>query len=85
MGRDVPAEQEVSTVKFLPNLSLAKRIGADIGCDDPLEVHRAIQRRCPGMLRMNVRFPELSREMYEDLCFAVESEIARPSTLRLLP
>jgi hypothetical protein len=64
-------------VKFFPNLSIAKRVAADIGCDDPHAVHRAIQRRCPGVLHLSVKFDDLSRESYEDLCFAIQSEIAR--------
>jgi hypothetical protein len=47
-------------VKLFPNLNLAKRIAADIGCDDAHEVHRA-----------------LSRDRYEDLCFAIQSEVVR--------
>ena len=64
-------------MRFLPNLSLAKRIAADIGCDDARAVYRAIQRRCPGVLHISVRSDDLSRESYEDLCFAIESEVAR--------
>ena len=63
-------------MKFLPNLSLARRIAADIDCDDAREVHRAIQRRCPGVLQIHVTIDELSRDQYDDLCFAVESEVA---------
>jgi hypothetical protein len=77
MEQHVPAEQEIKTVKFLPNLSLAKRIAVDIGCDDRLEVPRAIQRRAPGLLFINARFDELSREQYEDLCFAIECDVGR--------
>lgn len=77
MGQGVPADAEIKAVKFLPNLSLAKRIADDIGCDDILEVHRALKRRSPGVLRIHVRFAELSRDEYEDLCFAIESEVAR--------
>jgi hypothetical protein len=62
-------------LRFTPNLALAKRIAVDIGCDDALKVHRTIQRRCPGVLRIHVTFPELSRDEYEDLCYAIESEV----------
>lgn len=46
---------------------------------------RAMGRRCPGVLSINVRRDELSREMYEDLCYAVESELvcSRIPALRL--
>jgi len=64
-------------VKFLPNLAFAKRVAADIGCDDAREVHRAMQRRCPGVLSIDVRSSDLSRDQYEDLLYAVESEVAR--------
>ncbi len=64
-------------MKWYPNLSLAKRIAVDIGCDDPLEVYRAIQRKASGVLFINARFDELSADQYEDLCYAIESEIAR--------
>ncbi len=64
-------------MKFFPNLSLAKRIAADIGCDDAHEVHRAIQRRCPGVLHISVRCDELSRDAYDDLCFAIQSDMGR--------
>ena len=64
-------------MKFFPNLSLAKRIAVDIGCDDAHEVHRAIERRCPGVLHIRVRSDELSRDQYDDLCFAIESEVAK--------
>ena len=78
MGWCIPAESdEVSAVKFLPNLSLAKRIAVDIGCDDAHEVHRAIQQRCPGVLQIHVRLDELSRDEYDDLCFAIELEITQ--------
>jgi hypothetical protein len=35
-----------------------------------------MQRRCPGVLRIDVRYAELSGDEYEDLCFAIESEVA---------
>jgi hypothetical protein len=56
---------------------------ADIECDDAHEVHRAIERRCPGVLIISVRFDEMSRDEYDDLCFAIESEIARSRVLAL--
>jgi hypothetical protein len=64
-------------VKLFPNLNLAKRVALDIGCDDPQAVYRAMQRRYPGVLHVSMRFDELSRESYEDLCFAIQSEVAR--------
>lgn len=66
-------------MRFLPNLSLARRIAADIGCDDARAVYRAIQRRCPGVLHISVGSDDLSRESYEDLCFAIQSEVGRLS------
>jgi hypothetical protein len=78
MGWCVPAESKVApTMKFLPNLNLAKRIAADIGCHDAHEVHRAIQRRCPDVLQIHLTFDELSRDQYDDLCFAIESEVGQ--------
>ena len=63
--------------RFLPNLALARRVASDIGCDDPIEVHRAIQRRAPGVLVIHRQFEELSADQYADLCYAIESEIER--------
>lgn len=77
MVDDVQAEPEIALVKFWPNLSLARRIAIDIDCNDAYEVHRAIQRRCPGVLHISVKLDEMSREAYEDLCYAIESEMAR--------
>jgi hypothetical protein len=85
MVHHVPAESEITALKFLPNLSLARRVAADIGCNDAHEVHRAIQRRCPGVLQIHVRRDELSREEYEDLCFAIESEVAHARRVRGVP
>jgi hypothetical protein len=73
-------------VKLFPNLYLARRIAVDIGCDDPHEVHRAMQPKAPGLLFINARRDELTRDQYEDLCYAIELElkrVARP--LRLVP
>lgn len=64
--------------RFLPSFGLARRIAADIGAADAGEVYRAIERRAPGVLFVNARVDELSRDQYEDLCFAVESELRRP-------
>jgi hypothetical protein len=63
------------TLRFTPNLALAKRIASDIGCEDVPDVYGAIQRRAPGVLFINAQFDELSRDQYEDLCFAIESEL----------
>jgi hypothetical protein len=80
----VPTEPEIATVKFYPNLELARRIAADIGRDDAHEVYRAMERRCPGVLFIHVRLNELSRDQYDDLCYAVESEITRSRPAPLL-
>jgi hypothetical protein len=39
-------------------------------------VHRAIQRRAPGLL-LNASFDFLSADQYADLCYAIEAEINR--------
>jgi hypothetical protein len=72
------------TPRFTPNLALAKRIAGDIGSDNALEVYAVIQRRAPGLLVINARFDELSRDQYEDLCFAIESELQRYPRPRLV-
>jgi hypothetical protein len=72
------------TLRFRPNLALAKRIAGDIGYENVLEVYQAIQRRAPGLLVVNARFGELSRDQYEDLCFAIESELQRVRRPRLV-
>jgi hypothetical protein len=50
---------------------------------DAHEVHRAIERRFPGVLHITVRFDEMSRDEYDELCYAIESEIARSRVLAL--
>jgi hypothetical protein len=79
VGQHVRAEREVQamTVRYRPNLALAKRIASDLGRDDVLEVYGAIQRRALGLLFINARFDELSRDQYEDLCSAIKSELGR--------
>ena len=64
-------------MRFLPNLALARRMAADLGHGDEVEVYSAIQRRCPGVLFIHARYDELSRDQYENLCYAVESELSR--------
>jgi hypothetical protein len=52
-------------------------MAADLGHGDAVDVYRAIQRRCPGVLFIHARYDELSRDQYEDVCHAVESELSR--------
>jgi hypothetical protein len=59
---------------------LAKRIAADLGVDDVRAVQEAIKRRAPGVLSIHVRFDELSRDQYDDLCDAVEDELCTSGT-----
>jgi hypothetical protein len=73
------------SARFLPSFSLARRIAADIGAVDPADVYGAIQRRAPGLVLFHARGDELSKDQYEDLCFAVESELGRPVTRRVEP
>jgi hypothetical protein len=73
----VPPEPEVQTMRVLPNLALARRIAAEVRRTDAVEVYRALERRCPGVLRLSVRLDELSRDQYDDLCCAVELELTR--------
>jgi hypothetical protein len=70
-------------MKFQPNMALARRVPSDIGCDDVDEVYRAIERRCAGLLFIDARRYELNRTEYEDVCFAVELELARGRRHRL--
>jgi hypothetical protein len=52
-------------------------MAADLGHGDEVEVYSAIQRRCPGVLFMQARYDELSRDEFEDVCYAVECELSR--------
>jgi hypothetical protein len=49
-----------------------------------VEVHGALQRRCPGLLFIDARRYELNRTEYEDVCYAVESELRRLPRPRLV-
>jgi hypothetical protein len=57
--------------------AVAKRIAADLALADPYVVQEALRRRAPGVLSIGFRVDELSRDQYDDLCDAVESELSR--------
>jgi hypothetical protein len=77
VGVHILPEPEIEAVRFLPNLTLARSNAADLGRNDPVEVYRAIERRCPCVLMIHGRYDELSRDQYDDLCYAVELELTR--------